>query len=115
MNSRRPVISTAFAATLVAAFLTACASQPPLAFHEPTVVEASCGECQFGLKGDGCDLAIRVHGHAYYVDGVKLDDLGDAHAADGLCKSIRMARVTGEVRGGRFVASSFKLEPTPAN
>ena len=114
VNSRRTFFSSALSAALGAVLLTACATHPPLALHEPTVVEASCGECQFGLKGKSCDLAIRVHGRAYFVDGVKLDDLGDAHAADGLCQCIRMAKVTGEVRGGRFVASSFKLEPASA-
>ncbi len=78
---------------------------------EPTVVQAACGECLFGLKGKGCDLAVRIDGQAYYVDGVNMDSLGDAHAADGMCQVIRKAKVTGEVRRGRFVATHFELLP----
>ena len=92
--------------------LAGCATQPsPLLLQKPTVVEAACGECKFGLKGDDCDLAIRVSGHSYFVDGINADSLGDAHAANGICETIRKARVTGEVRGGRFVATSFVLLP----
>ena len=47
------------------------------------VVEAACGQCLFGLTGDGCDLAIRVDGQAYFVDGTNIDEHGDAHAEDG--------------------------------
>ena len=82
---------------------------PPVALLSPTVVEAACGECKFGLKGKDCDLAVRMNGRSYFVDGVKADSLGDAHAADGICESIRKARVTGEVKGSRFVATSFEL------
>jgi hypothetical protein len=27
---------------------------------KPQIVEVSCGECQFGMKGKGCDIAIRI-------------------------------------------------------
>ena len=97
---------------VIAAVLTGCASRlSPLVLRKPTVVEAACGECKFGLKGDDCDLAIRVSGHSYFVDGVNPDSLGDAHAANGICETFRKARVTGEVKGGRFVATSFELLP----
>lgn len=75
-------------------------------------VEASCGECKFGMAGDGCDLAVRIDGKSYYVDGAKLDDHGDAHAEDGMCNCVRKAKVTGEIKGERFVAKSFVLLPT---
>ena len=91
-----------------------CATQPSsVALLKPTVVEAACGECKFGLKGDDCDLAIRVNGRSYFVDGVNSDSLGDAHAKDGICESIRKAQVTGAVKAGRFEATSFKLLPAP--
>lgn len=107
--------SPALALALGVGFLNAgCAGTPTTALREPTVVEASCGECKFGLPGTGCDLAVRIDGHGYYVDGVAMDSLGDAHAADGMCETIRWARVTGEVRKGRFMASSFELLPEPA-
>jgi hypothetical protein len=75
------------------------------------VVEASCGQCQLGLPGEGCDLAVRVDGQAYYVDGTGIDDHGDAHASDGFCNSVRQARVTGRVENGRYAVKSFELLP----
>lgn len=76
------------------------------------VVEASCGQCQFGMKDKaGCDLAIRIDGTSYFVDGSGLDDHGDAHGDDGMCNCIRQATVTGEIKDGRFVSASFELMP----
>lgn len=75
------------------------------------VVEASCGECQFKMKGNDCDLAVRINGKAYFVDGTKIDDHGDAHASDGFCEKIRKAEVKGKVVNNRFVATHFKLLP----
>lgn len=73
-------------------------------------VEASCGQCNFGLtEPPGCDLAVRIEGQAYYVDGSHLDDHGDAHARRGMCNMVRRAKVTGEVVDDRFVARSFRL------
>lgn len=74
-------------------------------------VEAACGQCQFKLKGKGCNLAIRTKGKAYFVDGTGIDDHGDAHATDGFCNKIRKASVQGEVIDGRFKASYFQLLP----
>ena len=74
-------------------------------------VEASCGQCNFGLKGGGCDLAIRVDGKSYPVDGTKIDHHGDAHAADGICSVVRQAHVSGEIVNNRFQASEFELLP----
>jgi hypothetical protein len=75
------------------------------------VVEASCGQCQFGLKSKkGCDLAVKIDGKAYFVDGTNIDDHGDAHnKKDGFCEVVRKAKVTGEIVDGKFVASSFEL------
>lgn len=78
---------------------------------EGVVVEAACGECMFGLEGEGCDLAVRIDGHAYFVDGAKIDDHGDAHAEDGFCSLVRKAKVKGEIKDGRFVVESFELLP----
>lgn len=75
------------------------------------IVEASCGECQFGLKGKGCDLAVRIDGKAYFVDGTKIDDHGDAHAKDGFCEAVRKAEVTGKIVNNRFLVTSFALLP----
>lgn len=75
------------------------------------VVEASCGQCQFSMNGDGCDLAVRIDGVSYFVDGSLIDDHGDAHGDSGLCNCIRKANVTGEVKNGRFSAKSFTVLP----
>ena len=95
--------------------LASCATRrSSVALLKPTIVEAACGECKFGLKGDDCDLAIRVNGHSYFVEGVNPDSLGNAHATNGICETIRQARVTGAVKDGRFLATSFELLPAGA-
>lgn len=75
------------------------------------VVETACGQCQFGLPGDGCDLAVRINGQAYFVDGTSIDEHGDAHSKDGFCNAIRTAEVQGDVSDNRFKVSYFKLLP----
>ena len=75
------------------------------------VVEASCGECQFGLEGKSCDLAVRIDGKPYFVDGTTIDEHGDAHAKDGFCKAVRKAEVQGEIVNNRFKATYFRLLP----
>lgn len=72
-------------------------------------VEASCGQCQFKMKGKGCTLAVRINGKPYFVDKAKIDDFGDAHDVMGFCNAIRKAKVQGEVVNGKFVASYFEL------
>ena len=74
------------------------------------VVEAACGQCQLGMaEKSGCDLAIRIDGKSYFVDGTSIHDHGDAHAADGFCASIRQANVKGEIIDGRFKVESFTV------
>ena len=77
--------------------------------------EVSCGECQFGMTGKSCDLAIRIDGKAYFVDGTKIDDHGDAHASDGFCNAIRKAKIQGEIVNNRFKATYMKLIPETGN
>lgn len=78
----------------------------------PQIVEASCGQCQFGMtEKKGCDLAVRIDGKSYFVEGTKIDNHGDAHAHDGFCSTIRKAEVVGEIKGNKFVVSKFKLLP----
>jgi hypothetical protein len=74
-----------------------------------TEVDASCGQCQFGMPGDGCDLAVKIEDVFYYVDGSSIDGHGDAHANDGLCNCVRKAIVSGKIIDGRFVASELTL------
>lgn len=99
-----PIIAFLFCVTLQA--------QDKKTEQKPQVVEVSCGQCQFGMQSKkGCDLAVRIDGKTYFVDGTKLDDHGDAHAEDGFCNAIRKAEVVGEIKDDKFVVSYFKLLP----
>lgn len=73
------------------------------------ILEASCGQCQFKMKGQGCELAVRIDGKPYFVDGASIDSFGDAHADDGFCASIRKVEVEGKIVDNRFKATSLKL------
>jgi hypothetical protein len=74
------------------------------------VVEAACGQCQFEMtEKSGCDLAVRIDGKSYFVDGTNIHEHGDAHADDGFCEVIRRANVQGEIIEGRFKSESFIL------
>ena len=74
------------------------------------VVEAACGQCQFGITGKaGCDLAVRIDRKSYFVDGTSIHDHGDAHADDGFCETIRQVEVKGEIIDGRFKAETFTI------
>jgi hypothetical protein len=75
------------------------------------LVEASCGQCQFKMEGKSCDLAVRIDGKSYFVEGTNIDSHGDAHADDGFCASIRKAEVIGEIKNNKFVVTHFKLLP----
>ena len=86
------------------------ASKPDAA-KELITVETSCGECNFKLPGDNCDLAVRINGTAYYVDGVSISEFGHPHDDNGFCVAVRKAEVQGEVVNNRFKATYFKLLP----
>jgi len=73
------------------------------------VVETACGECQFKLEGKGCDLAVRIDGKSYFVDGTDIDSHGDAHAKDGFCNAVRKAEAQGQLVNNRFKVTYFKL------
>lgn len=76
---------------------------------ELKTVETSCGECNFGLPGDGCDVAVKIDGKAYYVDGVSIKEYGHPHHEGGFCVALRKAEIQGELVDGRFKATYFKL------
>ncbi len=76
------------------------------------VVDIACGECQFKLNGKSCDLAVRIDGKAYFVDGKSIDDFGDAHGKHGFCNAVSQATVTGEIVNNRFRAKDIKLLST---
>lgn len=76
------------------------------------IVEASCGQCQFGMTSKkGCDLAVKIDGKSYFVTQTKIDQHGDAHAEDGFCNAIRKAKVTGTIKEEVFEVASFELLP----
>lgn len=75
------------------------------------IAEVSCGQCQFDLKSqEGCDLAVRIDGIPYFVDGANIDDFGDAHDKNkGFCEVIRKAEVTGLIVDNRFQLNNIKF------
>lgn len=69
-----------------------------------------CATCIFDMpEVSGCQLAVKVDGVPYLVDGSGIDDHGDAHAADGLCNSERQAIVKGSIRNDRFAAQHIEV------
>ncbi len=99
-----------FAQTATSQKTTTTNHNTPDSTKKIQIVEASCGQCQFKLKTQkGCDLAVRVNGKAYFVDGSTIDEHGDAHANDGFCEAIRKAEVQGEIVNNRYKVTYFKL------
>jgi len=92
-------------------------SDPKVSTPDPNkkiqIVETACGECQFKLSGKGCELAVRIDGKSYFVDGTDIDSHGDAHAKDGFCNAVRKAEVQGEIVNDRFKVTYFKLLKSP--
>ncbi|MGK0239675.1 MAG: bacterioferritin-associated ferredoxin [Candidatus Pelagisphaera sp.] len=73
------------------------------------VVKASCGQCNFEMEGNGCDLAVAINGKTYFVTDSHIDDHGDAHSSHGFCNAIRDAMVKGTIKNGKFHAKEFVL------
>lgn len=74
------------------------------------IVEIACGECKFKMTGKSCDLAVRIDGKPYFVDGKGIDDFGDAHdEKHGFYNVISTAKVSGEIVDGRFKAKKIEL------
>ena len=73
---------------------------------------AGCATCIFEMKDvTGCKLAVEIDGKHYLVHGTGIDDHGDAQTDDGMCNAARNAVASGEVKGGVFVSTAFKLLP----
>ena len=93
-------------------FVFLCFAMHAQTKEKTQIVDVSCGQCQFGMKGKaGCDLAARIDGKFYFVEGTDIHKHGDAHAADGFCSVVRKAEVAGEIKNDKFVATNFKLLP----
>ena len=73
------------------------------------IVKTACGECIYGKQGTGCQLAVKIKGKVYFVEGTTIADHGDEHAEDGFCNTQRKAKVSGKIVGEKFVATSFEL------
>ena len=116
MKYMKAIITILFA-TIFSTAAMAQAKNPNIHKADPSkpvqVVEAACGECQYKMKGQSCDLAVRIDGKEYFVDGTSIDDHGDAHAQEGFCNAVRKAEVQGEIKDNRFVATYFKLVEKP--
>ena len=75
-------------------------------------VEISCGQCNFEMTTQkGCDLAVKIDGKAYFVEGFGIDDFGDAHDEHtGFCSVVRKAKVEGKIKEGKVLASLIILQ-----
>ena len=72
-------------------------------------VEAACAMCQFKVKTDkGCAMSVKIKDKVYVVEGIDKKEFGEMHSADGYCKVMKKAIVSGEIKKGKFVATSFK-------
>ena len=72
---------------------------------------ASCGLCNFGMiEKERCSLAIQINDKVYNVTGTGIDDHGDAHAKDGFCNAVRVAKVSGKIEKDIFISESFILQ-----
>ena len=75
------------------------------------MVLASCGMCNFGADGKpGCSLAIKVGEKVFPVEGTTMKEHGNSHAADGMCRTVRVADVAGTVEDEVFKAKAFELQ-----
>ncbi len=89
-------------------FVIIACSQPK---EKTFIADVSCGQCKLGLESqNGCDLAIKIDGNAYFVDGAHIDDFGDAHDKKiGFCNVIRKVAITGKLKNDRFKATALKI------
>ncbi len=70
-------------------------------------LEVGCATCVYDMAGvEGCLLAVKLEGEPYLVSGVEMP----GHES-GLCDHSRTAKLTGELEGERFVATTFELPP----
>lgn len=97
----------------IVAFLFFCSIHAQeISKTDSIIVEVSCGQCKFAMTDKkGCDLAVRIDGKSYFIEGTTIDEHGDAHAHDGFCSVVRKAKVIGEIKDNKFVVTYFKLLP----
>ena len=71
--------------------------------------KASCGICMFDMDGFKCELAVKIDGANYYVEGTDIDDYGDAHSENGFCNAIRDAKIQGQIVDDKYIVTYFRL------
>ena len=75
---------------------------------------ASCGMCNFAYKrSKGCSLTIKIGDTVYPVEGNSIHDHENPHSEEGMCSAIRVAYVSGKVKGNKFYSESFTLIESP--
>ncbi len=72
-----------------------------------------CALCIYHMPGiSDCVLAAKVGEKVMLVEGVGIDDLGDAHdPKTGLCNVSRKASIHGHIEGDKLVATQISLQP----
>ena len=76
-------------------------------------VIASCNKCNFGKKTDKrCSMGIKVGDKVLRISD-KNHDHKAAHAPDGMCNSLRVAYVEGQVMMNYLDAKRFELVEAP--
>ena len=77
-------------------------------------VVASCNKCNLGKSGNKkCSMGIKLNNKAYEVIGYEHSH-DNAHNHDGICNALRIAHVSGKIKGNKFVADSFQLIDKPS-
>ena len=76
-------------------------------------VIASCNKCNLGkIKNRRCSLGIKINDQIYEVKNY-LDDHSTAHDDDGICNALRIAYVSGKIKGDKFYSDEFTMINSP--
>ncbi len=77
------------------------------------MVEASCGQCNFGLAGNSCDLAIRVDGKAYFEEiraGLVIQfKMGNKTSAEIFEIESKLENTTSKIIKGDWMTAQYHL------
>ena len=92
---------------------SAFVNQKPKSGKIDGFVVASCNKCNFGnFKNKKCSMAISIDKNVYEVKG-HTHDHRKAHNDDGICNALRIAHVSGNIKGNNFIAERFTLMDRP--
>lgn len=76
------------------------------------VVDSGCRMCIYKQKSDkGCAMAVNINNKIYTVEGIDKKEFGPMHSDNGYCKVHKKALVSGQIKRGKFYATSFKYVP----